>query len=79
MAPPEPASEKEAFVAALRYVANCLVKNEVYDIASDEIVNGDRAKALMVDFLRRLARDDKSFESWRVWVARTRHLGYWEK
>lgn len=57
-------THEEALREALKYVAECLEKDEMYLVNSDEIVRGESIKPHLAQFARRIARDSTNWLKW---------------
>lgn len=62
-------TNEQALREALKYIADCLEKDELYLIHMDEFVSGDSMTAHLIRFARRIA-SDKDLANWLKWCER---------
>lgn len=60
-------SVESALIHALEYIANCLERDEVYDINRDELLRGEEGRKLLITLARKLSSDSKYRSRWAEW------------
>lgn len=58
----------ESMEEGLRYIADCLEKQEIYSPSTDQFVRGPAINPLLINFARKLA--DGKLPGWEEWVAK---------
>ena len=59
-------TEEDALREALNYIAHCLERQEIYDVATDEFIQGDIVRIRLIEFARKIA-ENKS-PNWKKWI-----------
>jgi len=64
----EPVTREVALCEGLRFIADYLERDEIYDVSQDVMIHGDAMKRQIIDFAKKLAAD--KLPNWAAWVAR---------
>ena len=57
-------THEDALREALKYIADCLEKDEVYLVASDEFARGGAMTPHLIAFARRVSKDCSNWVRW---------------
>lgn len=60
-------SIETALTHALDYIADCLERDEVYDISRDAVMRGEEGRKLLITMARKLSTDSEYRNRWAQW------------